>query len=49
MFPTEVETLMMNHPDVSEAAVSGLPDAECGEVIKAWVVLRPEAVRRVTA
>jgi long-chain acyl-CoA synthetase len=49
VFPTEVETLMMNHPDVSEAAVSGLPDAECGEVIKAWVVLRPEAVRRVTA
>lgn len=42
VFPKEVEELVCEHPSVSEAAVAGLPDKETGEVIKAWVVLRPE-------
>jgi len=42
VFPKEVEELVGGHEAVSEVAASGLPDAETGEVIKAWVVLRPE-------
>jgi long-chain acyl-CoA synthetase len=48
VFPSEVETLMMGHAAVSEVAVAGLPDAECNEVIKAWVVLKPEARGTIT-
>ena len=43
VFPKEVEELVGGHEGVSEVAVAGLPDPETGEVIKAWVVLRPEA------
>ncbi len=32
---------MLTHPDVAEAAVIGLPDAELGEDIAAFVTLRP--------
>ena len=42
VFPTEVETLLMGHEAISEVAVAGLPDTEANEIIKAWVVLKPE-------
>ncbi len=29
----------MKHPDITEAAVAGLPDEEFGEIIKAWVAI----------
>lgn len=48
VFPKEVEELVGNHPQVSEVAVHGIPHPEAGEVIKAWVVLRPEAKGRIT-
>ena len=38
--PFEVESLLMEHPAVVEAGVSGRPDAVAGEVVKAFVVLR---------
>ena len=37
IFPKEVEELLMEHPDILEAAVAGLPHEEYGEVVKAWV------------
>ena len=40
VFPTEIETMLMQHEAVSEAAVSGLPDTDAGEIIKAWCVIR---------
>jgi long-chain acyl-CoA synthetase len=40
VFPKEVEELVAAHEGVSEVAVSGLPDKETGETIKAWVVLK---------
>ena len=43
VFPKEVEELVGGHDAVSEVAVAGLPDGAAGEVIKAWVVLRPDA------
>ncbi|PIZ84111.1 MAG: hypothetical protein COX96_05485, partial [Candidatus Omnitrophica bacterium CG_4_10_14_0_2_um_filter_44_9] len=37
---SEVEEAIHKHPQVSEAAVIGLPDALRGESIKAFVVLK---------
>jgi long-chain acyl-CoA synthetase len=48
VFPKEVEELVGNHETVSEVAVAGLPDDEAGEVIKAWVVLRPDSKGKIT-
>jgi len=41
IYPREVEEVIVAHPDVREAAVVGLPDEKWGEVLKAFVVLRP--------
>ncbi|MDT8398580.1 MAG: acetate--CoA ligase [Pseudomonadales bacterium] len=38
--PFEVESALMEHPAVAEAAVIGKPDAMVGEVVKAFVSLR---------
>jgi acyl-CoA synthetase (AMP-forming)/AMP-acid ligase II len=40
VYPSEVETVLLNHPKVQEAAVVGIPDAKRGQVIKAVVVLK---------
>ncbi|MBN1945283.1 MAG: AMP-binding protein [Bradymonadales bacterium] len=48
VFPKEVEELVGGHEAVSEVAVAGLPDRETGEVIKAWVVLKPEFQGKLT-
>src|SRR5262245_33035701 len=39
--PAEVETVLMSHPAVDEAAVLGAPDVEWGQRVAAFVVLRP--------
>ncbi|HZO96654.1 MAG TPA: AMP-binding protein [Gaiellaceae bacterium] len=36
----EVESALLEHPAVAEAAVRGRPDADLGERVVAWVVLR---------
>ena len=43
VFPEEVETILIKHPAVAQAAVLGEPDAEKGEVVKAFVVRKPGA------
>jgi len=48
VFPKEVEELVGQHEAVSEVAAAGLPDAESGEIIKVWVVLRPEFKGKIT-
>ena len=40
--PFEVESALLEHPAVLEAAVIGMPDALRGQIVKAFVVLRPE-------
>ncbi len=37
----EVEAAMVAHPAVSEVAVIGVPDEQRGQIVKAYVVLRP--------
>lgn len=39
--PAEVETFLRTHPDVLDAGVTGMPDARLGEVVVAFVTLRP--------
>jgi 2-aminobenzoate-CoA ligase len=39
----EVENILMEHPDVAECAVVGVPDEERGQVVKAFVVLKVPA------
>jgi long-chain acyl-CoA synthetase len=38
IFPSDIETVLMRHPEVSEAAVIGIPDREWGEVPIAIIV-----------
>jgi long-chain acyl-CoA synthetase len=39
--PAELESVLLEHPDVADCGVTGVPDDEAGEVPKAFVVLRP--------
>lgn len=41
--PFDVESALLQHPDVAEAAAIGVPDELRGEVIEAFVVLRGDA------
>ncbi len=40
VFPREVEDLLADHPEIEEAAVIGVQDAEFGQRLKAFVVKR---------
>jgi acyl-coenzyme A synthetase/AMP-(fatty) acid ligase len=39
--PFEVESALLEHPAVAESAVVGSPDPDRGNIVKAFVVLRP--------
>jgi fatty-acyl-CoA synthase len=41
VYPAHVEAAYHDHPAIAEIAVVGVPDAEWGEVGRAYVVLRP--------
>ncbi len=40
VFPAEVENLLLEHPDVADAAVIGVDDEDFGKRLKAFIVLR---------
>lgn len=42
--PFEVESTLLSHPDVAEAGVVGKPDPMLGEIVKAYVALKPGRV-----
>ena len=42
--PAELEALLITHPDVRDVAVVGVPDEECGELPKAYVVPAAESL-----
>jgi fatty-acyl-CoA synthase len=39
LFPAEIENILLEHPDVAEVAVVGVPDAKFGEAVAAFVRL----------
>jgi acyl-CoA synthetase (AMP-forming)/AMP-acid ligase II len=41
IYPSEVEEVLRAYPKVAEAAVIGIPDEKWGEVLKAFIVLKP--------
>ncbi len=41
VYPRNVEEAIYKHPSVEECIVAGLPDAQRGEIVKAWVKLKP--------
>ena len=43
VFPGEVEAVLLTHPDVVQAAVVGAEDERMGEVLRAFVVARPDS------
>lgn len=49
VFPEEVESLINHHPAVLENAVIPVPDEKKGEVVKSFVVLKPEYKGKVSA
>ncbi len=43
IYPSEVEAVLCDHPDISDAGVIGVPDREYGEQVCAFVVLKEGA------
>ena len=43
IYPREVEEFLYTHPKVDEVQVVGIPNARLGEIVMAWVRLRPGA------
>jgi acyl-CoA synthetase (AMP-forming)/AMP-acid ligase II len=41
IYPVEIEAVLHKHPKVLESAVIGVPDDYWGEVVKAFIVLKP--------
>ena len=48
VFPEEVESLINQHPAVLENAVIPVPDTKKGEVIKTFIVLKPDFEEKIT-
>lgn len=44
VYPEEVEKMLIKHPQVDQVAVIGVPDEKRGESVKAFVVLKQDAV-----
>lgn len=47
--PAELEEMLLTHPEISDCAVLGVPDEEAGELPKAFVVLKPSAVGKISS
>jgi long-chain acyl-CoA synthetase len=43
IYATDVEAVLLEHPDVQEAAVTGVPHPVLGEDVAAWIVARPDS------
>ncbi|GAB6155224.1 long-chain fatty acid--CoA ligase [Desulfosporosinus burensis] len=49
VFPEEVEAMLIRHEAIAQVAVTGVPDAQKGEVVKAYVVLKSEQGTQISA
>jgi fatty-acyl-CoA synthase len=43
IYPREIEEFLYTHPAIADAQVIGVPDERYGEIVCAWVVLKPGA------
>jgi fatty-acyl-CoA synthase len=43
VFPLEVENLLFSHPEVADVSVLGVDDADFGQRLAAFIVLKPDA------
>ena len=41
VYPAEIEAVLLEHPSVDDAGVAGVPDADLGARVVAWVVAAP--------
>ena len=41
IYPREIENFLITHPKISDVQVVGLPDAKLGEVVLAWIRVKP--------
>ncbi len=41
VYPREVEEFLYTHPAVADVQVIGVPDERYGEIVCAWIVLKP--------
>lgn len=41
IYPREIEEFLHTHPKIADAQIVGLPDAKFGEVVAAWIKLKP--------
>jgi acyl-CoA synthetase (AMP-forming)/AMP-acid ligase II len=44
VFPRELEDALVDHPDIADVVVSGVPDAQWGQCLAAYVVVRAGAL-----
>jgi len=51
VYPAEVEDVLIAHPAVAEVAVTGVPSADLGQVVTAWIVAdgRPPTLEELRA
>jgi long-chain acyl-CoA synthetase len=48
VFPEDVEALLNDHPGVLQSAVIGVPDPIRGESVKAFIVLKPDYLGKIS-
>ena len=48
LFPAEIENILLEHPDVAETAVVGIPDDRWGEIVACFVRMSPGATLDTT-
>ncbi|RDD44758.1 4-coumarate--CoA ligase-like 7 [Trichoplax sp. H2] len=46
--PAELESLLKSHPDISDAAVIGIPDERAGEIPRAYIILKDSGNGKIT-
>jgi fatty-acyl-CoA synthase len=44
IYPREIENLLHTHPKVADAHVLGIPDERLGEIVVAWIRLKPSEI-----
>jgi fatty-acyl-CoA synthase len=42
IYPREIEEFLYTHPKIAEVQITGLPNERLGEIVLAWIRLRPD-------